>query len=134
MSQVIRDYIPAFPKPGQIKKHRPIVETFSDGRQVCSKFPEGREEYNRRKREMWERQGHRCCFEGFLPNCPGRLMWHECTFDHEGGRGMGGSKRDDRTEIDGIWINGAAHLLCNGKAGSHHIEYNRSIQARYHPH
>lgn len=130
MSQVVRDYIPAFPKPGQMKKTKPVVEVYPDGREVCSKGPAGREEYNDRKRAMWERQGRRCCFEGYLPECPGRLMWHESTFDHEGGRGMGGSKRDDRIEVAGLWRNGAAHLLCNGQAGSRHIEYNRSIQAR----
>jgi hypothetical protein len=79
---------------------------------------------------MWERQDGICCFYGFIPECPGRLMLREATFDHENKRGAG--KRDDRIELpDGRWINGAAHLQCNNAVGSKRIPYNRARNAIY---
>lgn len=119
-----------FPKPGQVKKVQLAVKVFADGREVCNdKFKEGREEYVKRKRDMWERQGRRCCLEGKCPTCPGKLLWTDTTFEHEAGRGMGGSKRDDRIEVLGKdgkmrWINGAAHHFCNAWKMSRSIQYN----------
>jgi hypothetical protein len=98
---------------------------YPDGREVCqitSKL--GMDEYMRRKRVMWERQGRMCCLYGHLADCPGRLNWADTTFDHEVPRGHGGGARDDRIEVDGKWMNGAAHWRCNDAKGSRRIHYN----------
>lgn len=107
----------------------PGVWIYADGREVCRNDELGRREYSLRKHRMANRQKMICCFYGFLPECPGRLG-RSFTFDHERGRGNGGFKRDDRIEIDGLWLNGAAHLLCNGIAGSRRFDYNLTLQAR----
>lgn len=117
--------LPAFPKPGQIKRPAEPVKVFADGREVCEcKTEAGREEYKRRKRLMWERQNKRCILEGICPTCPGKLRWGEATFEHEKGRGSGGSKRDDRIEINGKRTNGVAHIQCNGWKASRSIQYS----------
>ena len=123
-------YIPAFPKPSQVKREPVAVKVFADGREQCNiKTTAGNAEYHRRKWLMWERQGRRCCLEGFLPECPGALRAAECTFEHEHGRTAG--HRDDRIELpDGTWINGAAHMVCNGIKGSRKIPYSATIQRR----
>ena len=132
MAQLVRHYVPAFPKPCQKKREPVYVKVFPDGREVCdTKTTEGAAEYHRRKWLMWERQGRRCCLEGFIPECPGLLRSADVTFEHEGGRGSGGGKRDDRTVLpDGTWINGAAHLLCNGLKGSRYFPYNAILQPK----
>ena len=118
--------LPKFPKPGQVMKPVVVVKVFADGREVCNtKYKEGQEEYVARKRKMWERQEKRCILEGICPTCPGRLKWVDTTFEHEAGRGAGGSKRDDRIEIDGKWVNGAAHHWCNAWKGSRAIQYSQ---------
>ena len=112
----------------------PGVRVYDDGREVCDtigkhRTDEGVEEYRARLRRMWERQHGVCCLHGYIPGCPGRLLWRESAFEHENGRG--GGKRDDRIALpDGTWINGAAHWQCNSWKGSRRIDYNRSIQAR----
>lgn len=116
--------IPQFPKPGQVKKVRPTVRVFRDGREVCSDTKAGWDEYNLRKRIMWERQGRRCCLENICPYCPGNLHWSDTSFDHSSGRGHGGGKRDDRIEVDGKPINGCCHHFCNAWKGSRQISYN----------
>ena len=126
-------YVPAFPKP----KDKPKVErgpfrTKPDGREICGthgqyRCREGVAEYKRRIALMAERQGQRCCLEGICPSCPGSLLGWIPTFEHERGRGAG--NRDDRTEINGRWFNGAAHLLCNGWKGSRKIDYNAKHNA-----
>lgn len=116
-----------WPKPGGKKKE--AVHTFKDGREKCNLLTkEGRDIYMARIREMVERQGHRCCLEGLVKDCPGGLNLADATFDHDEGRGMGGGHVDDR-----IWIvikdkedkiigkkkiNGAAHSWCNSLKGS----------------
>ncbi len=61
---------------------------------------------------------------------PGRLLLKDATFEHEDGRGAGGSKRDDRIVLpDGTWINGVSHLLCNSLKGSRHIPFNEARNA-----
>ena len=129
-------YVPAFPKPSQVKRELPYVKVYPGGREVCQtrldhpEGSEGRAEYKRRKDAMWERQKGICCLYGFLPECPGKLLLKQATFEHEDGRGAGGSKRDDRIELpDGTWINGVSHLLCNGAKGSRHIPFNRARNA-----
>jgi hypothetical protein len=107
----------AFPKPWQRKPNRLAVRVFMDGREVCDVTRRaGYDEYERRKRLMWERQGKKC----FL--CGQTLFWKDATFEHQDGRGMGGSKRDDRIEKDGQPYNGVAHLLCNQTKGSQSLE------------
>lgn len=117
--------IPMFPKPSQIKRKVEAVEVFRDGREVCTKTESGRKEYRRRIEAMRLRQNMACCLKGFIPQCPGYLHPRDATFEHEGGRG--GGKQDDRIEIDGKWINGAAHCICNGLKGSRRINYNANF-------
>ena len=123
----------AFPKPKDVKKKPVAVRVFKDGREVCNLLcKEGRDEYMRRKRVMWERQKGICCLFGIDPTCPGKLNWGDAMFEHEGGRGSGGGKRDDRIEIveerNGMTIkrnlNGVAHAKCNSWKGSRRINYN----------
>lgn len=114
--------IPAFPKPSQVKKKPDPVRIFRDGREVCNMLTTaGRNEYFRRIRVMWERQGKRCCLEGLVDGCPGKLALSEATFEHQDGRGHGGGHRDDRIEKDGKPYNGAAHSKCNLLKGSRRI-------------
>lgn len=133
--------IPAFPKPSQVKKPPIVVRTYAGGREVCNtKCREGQEEYVSRKRQMFERQEKICCLSGICPTCTGRMRWVDSTFEHEAGRGAGGSKRDDRIEVpivdvDGNPvidegkpamrpINGAAHHWCNAWKSSRVIHYH----------
>ena len=136
MSHAYMNYVPAFPKPSQMRRELPHVKVFPGGREVCQtrldhpEGSEGRAEYKRRKDAMWKRQKGICCLYGFLPSCPGKLLLKDCSFDHENKRGAGGSKRDDRIlvpepETGRIkWQNGACHGLCNGIAGSRYFPYN----------
>jgi hypothetical protein len=119
-----------FPKPKDIFREPESVRVYPDGREVLNKMTaEGKQEYRSRTLKMLDRQGERCCLEGFAPMCPGLLSPDETTFEHEWGRG--GGKRDDRIELpDGTWINGAAHARCNGWKGSRFIPYNRTLQRR----
>lgn len=114
-----------FLKPKDQKKRKPeAVKIYADGREVCNLLTkEGYAIYKGRIRTMWERQGRRCCLEGVVGSCPGYLSISEATFEHGEGRGMGGSRRDDRIEVpdkDGklVPINGAAHPVCNVEKGS----------------
>lgn len=117
--------LPAFPKPGQIKKPPTVVYVYADGREVCNtKCREGQEEYVRRKRVMWDRQNKICCLYRICPTCTGRVRWVDSTFEHEAGRGAGGSKRDDRIEVDGKPVNGCAHHWCNAWKGSRPMIYH----------
>ena len=134
MSHAYLGYVPAFPKPSQVERELPCVKVYPDGREVLQtrldhpEGAEGRAEYKRRKEAMWERQKGICCLYGFLPECPGKLLLKQATFEHEDGRGAG--KRDDRISLpDGTWINGVSHLLCNGAKGSKHIPFNRARNA-----
>ena len=108
--------LPAYPKPGQIRKQRPAVKVFAGGREVCDMTTKaGRDEYRNRVRIMWERQGRKCGLM-ITPQCKaknGRLSIDEATFDHSYGRGMGGGKRSD--SLDG---NRAVCCWCNSLKGS----------------
>lgn len=88
----------------------------------------GRDEYARRKRLMWLRQGKRCCLEGWIKGCPGKLALADAVFEHEAGRGMDGGHRDDRTLKDGKPYNGVAHAWCNSLKGSRRMNYNDVAQ------
>ena len=114
-----------FLKPKDVKKIKPAVKVYPGGREVCDLTTEaGRSEYARRKELMWKRQKGRCCLERFIEGCPGKLRLCESVYEHEHGKGFGGSIRDDRTEINGKWINGVAHFRCNSLKGSRRISYN----------
>jgi hypothetical protein len=124
---------PKFPKPSQIKKRKPdnpAFEVMPDLREICRNHPEtgtsaGRAEYKRRIALMWERQRGICCLAGHAPMCPGPLRLEDSTFEHENGRGVDGSKRDDRIELpNGKWLNGASHYVCNQWKSSRKIRYN----------
>jgi hypothetical protein len=110
-----------FPKPSQIKKPKPAVRVYPDGREVCNlKTKAGRDEYSRRKRVMWDRQGGICSLR-ITPRCralKGKVKFLACTFEHDEGRGSGGSRRQDRIEKDGKPINSIACWWCNAKKGS----------------
>lgn len=111
----------AFPKPSEVRKNCPAVKVFLDGREICQlKSKAGQDEYSRRKRIMWERQGKKCSLM-ITSDCKrkqGKLAFGECTFEHDNGRGHGGGKRDDRIEIGGKPINSVACWFCNNKKGS----------------
>jgi len=88
------------------------VRVYPDGREVCeTKIRAGHEEYKRRVKLMWERQGRRCCL------CGKALALLNATFEHQRRRGMGSAWRDDRITKDGQDYNGAAHWMCNGVRG-----------------
>lgn len=95
-----------------------FVKVFPCGREVCSELSRGRGEYRSRVWLMWERQGARCGL------CLMPMREADATFDHEAGRGMGGSKRDDRiVHDDGSWRNAALCFQCNGAKGSRQYEW-----------
>jgi len=107
-----------FPKPKDRKREpAPAVQTYEDGREVCADTAAGKAEYKRRTKLMWQRQNGRCCLCG-LP-----MEQKDATFEHAQGRGMGGAKRDDRIEVDGKRMNGAAHIRCNNEKGSRRVAY-----------
>lgn len=120
----------AFPKPKDVQQPSVVVRVCRGGREVCNQQTRaGSAEYRSRTLAMLERQGGRCCLEMHAPMCPGRLAENHATFDHEAGRGSGGSKRDDRIVLpDGTWQNGACHASCNNWKASRYIPYNRSFQ------
>lgn len=107
------------------------VQVRRDGKERCLDNKSGNAEYSWRVLEMVERQNWRCCLEHYAPMCPGPLKAEHATFEHEHGRGMNGSKRDDRTVLpDGTWINGAAHAFCNVWKASRYIPYNEEANRR----
>lgn len=101
-------------RPGSTLKMRAAVEIFDDGREVCDLgTPSGRAIYRQRIETMWRRQGYRCRI------CRRPLARIEATFDHENGRGMGGSRRSDLiVDVDGKPINAAVCWSCNMTKGS----------------
>jgi len=114
-------------RPGEMKKEQPAVRVFVSGREVCNDLTKaGRDEYHRRVRVMWERQGRKC---GLMisPQCKehgGRLLINEAQFDHSYGRGMGGGKRNDSIiDKDGNPTNMAVCCWCNSLKGSRPLTY-----------
>jgi hypothetical protein len=96
------------------------VRTMRDGRQICSNTAAGKREYKSRLLEMLSRQESLCCL------CGGYLHACDAVFEHEHGRGLNGGHREDRIEIDGRWVNGASHFLCNGQKASVRGNYNET--------
>jgi hypothetical protein len=86
-------------------------------REVCTKSTAGVREYRNRTREMWERQMGRCAI------CLLPMRIEAATFDHANGRGLSGSKRDDRILVDGKWQNAALCWDCNMRKASRRIPY-----------
>jgi hypothetical protein len=83
----------AFPKPGPREKAQP-----KDGRLI-----ERAGKYQRTKAQMWARQSGRCAkCDGYMPR-PSFGHRH-----HPGGRGLGGSKRDDSKTL--LWC-ANCHIL-----------------------
>ena len=101
------------------KAPKPAMKVFPDGREVLDlKTKVGADEYQRRKLQMFDRQGGRCGLQ-ISPQCKargGRLLRAECQFGHEVSRG--GGKRDDRIEIEGRPVCRALCPWCNSLQGS----------------
>ncbi len=107
-----------------MESKKPTVKEYRDGRQVCNLLTKaGRDEYARRKKVMWLRQGKRCCLEGWVKDCPGNLALADAMFEHQDGRGMDAGHRDDRIEKDGKPYNGVAHSYCNSAKASQRMDY-----------
>jgi hypothetical protein len=97
------------------------MTAFPDGREILNLETErGRAEYKARTLVMVKRQDNVCgC------GC-GELFDGDATFDHTGpdghggGRGLGGSRRDDRVgdEKNKKPLNRAVKYACNGRLGS----------------
>ncbi len=92
------------------------MKTTKDGREIATNTKADKAEYKRRTMVMAERQRFLCA----LCEMP---LGDDITFDHEAGRGMGGSNRDDRIEINGKRKNAAVHSRCNVGKGSRRIPY-----------
>lgn len=81
------------------------------GREICSTSPAGRAEYQRRRELRWDMDRGICVLcEQFCP-------LNQATTEHPGGRGMGGSKRDDSVQAIRI-----AHWFGNNAKGSMTLE------------
>ncbi len=113
-----------------MKAKKPAVQVYRCGRECCDLLTKaGRDEYARRKRAMWMRQGKRCCLEGWVEGCPGKLTLADAVFEHQDGRGMGGGHRDDRIQKNDPKTgqmkpyNGVAHPYCNLVKMSQRIDY-----------
>ena len=95
-------------RPGEVKKEIEVEHTFRDGRtkinQLCK---EGRDLYQQRKRDAWEKQKRIC------PICREHLNWSDSTVDHIKPRKMGAGSIDDRSENLQ-----AVHATCNSLKGS----------------
>jgi hypothetical protein len=107
------------------KPPKPMVKVFPDGREILDlKTTAGATEYQRRKLEMWERQGRRCALQitDICKQRQGRWPKNETQFDHQNGRGAG--KQDDRIEVNGVPQNATLCGWCNTAKGSRRMAYN----------
>ena len=97
-----------FARPNEVKKEIEVEHIFRDGRtkinQLCK---EGRDLYQKRKRDAWEKQGK------IYPICKLHLNWSDSTADHIKPRKMGAGFIDDRAENIQ-----AVHSRCNCAKGS----------------
>jgi hypothetical protein len=115
-SLAVAKYGEGEPEPAVIKK--------PNGREICTKTPEGKAEY-------WERTKLMAIRQSWLCGCGcGTRLWYSVdpiketnmTFEHENGRGA--AKQDDRIlRPDGSWMNACFNYLCNGRKGSRRIPY-----------
>ena len=104
-------YIPALPKPKDMKGDKPAVIIYADGREKCTRTKAGMAEYRKRREAAWVRD------RGICHLCKQPVSLKECTADHVVPRGMGGSTRDDR-----IRNMKPAHMRCNIERGSKRME------------
>lgn len=77
------------------------IKVKKDGRTMLT----GRD-YTNHKTDVWLKQG-RCC-----ATCGLYVCFSDAHFDHEKGRGMGGSKRDDldpENKVRHSWCHGMRH-------------------------
>lgn len=115
---------------GESAMKREPVKVHPDGREVCNcRSIGGSIEYHSRTAAMEYRQHYGCAICGIS-----RLL----TFDHQNGRGMGGSRggaiRDDRIEIDGKWFNAALCVSCQSLKGSRRYHWvKENGQMKYVP-
>jgi 5-methylcytosine-specific restriction endonuclease McrA len=77
-----------FPKPAKRRKPSVVKRGL---REIV-----GKAEYQRRREFVWDRDRGICCLCGHF------VALESATMEHLNGRGMGGSKRDDRPEACGI--------------------------------
>jgi hypothetical protein len=116
-------------KPGQIKRKSAAVLERGD-REICNQsLRTGKLEYRRRVAEMVYRQDRRCALQisHWCQKGNGYLSIYSATFDHEAGRGLNGSHRDDRIEVDGQWQNAAVCEACNILKGSKRYHWRNSL-------
>ena len=66
------------------------VRITRDGREICQNNAAGRREYQRRREDRWYIDKGICCLCGTFVDP------HQATTEHPDGRGMAGSKRNDR--------------------------------------
>ena len=78
---------------------------------MCLSTTAGKAEYRRRREFCWDRDRGICIL------CSEFCDLESATLDHLGGRGMNGSKRDDRPEACAI-----AHWHGNNAKGSQSLE------------
>ena len=113
-----------FLKPKDQKQRRKYLDDdgvyrYPDQREICDqKSKKGRDEYQRRKFVMFNRQKGLCGLQ-ISPQCKsngGKMSKLYCQFGHEVSRG--GGKQDDRIEIDGKPHNRALCPWCNSLQGS----------------
>lgn len=114
------------PKPKDKKKEpKPIIRMFKDGREVINMLSKaGRDEYRRRKKEMWMRQGERCSLQ-ISPQCKqkkGKWPFDLVQFEHSDGRGYNGSRRNDAIWKDDKPYNSASCPYCNSQKASRRLE------------
>lgn len=108
------------------RRGQPAFETLPDGREVCAKNHAGRQEY-------FPGQGASAALpDRHLERTRPVLTILNTTFDHEQGRGMGGSRRDDRIEIDGKWINAAVTSEANFEKGSKRYHWVEGVYIEVH--
>jgi hypothetical protein len=93
------------------RRSKEAVRIMPDSREICSQTPAGRAEYARRREERWRLDKGICCLCG-LP-----VALEYATVEHPDGRGLGGSRHDDR--IESIRI---SHFFGNAKKGSVRLE------------
>lgn len=77
-------------RPRRSAKTKDAVRIYPDGREVCQNNAAGRREYAKRRLERWRIDKGVCCL------CDQMVWPSACTIEHPNGRGMAGSKRDDR--------------------------------------
>lgn len=98
------------------ERQEPII--WRGDRMICNQdTAEGRRKYDHLRECLWRRQKGVCLI------CRIRMVLIASTFDHEHGRGFGGSNRDDRIYVRDAngrlkWQNAALCVDCNTKKGS----------------